>query len=97
MSYDTYNGWTNRETWLVNLWDIANYDIEELEVYRGNEYALSKEIENRVDEIIEMSDQDGTLSSGFVGDLLGGALARIDYYDIASTLLRDLPDEDEEY
>ena len=31
-----YNGWTNRETWLVNLWlgnDMSGYDFVTLPIY----------------------------------------------------------------
>lgn len=85
----TYNGWTNRETWLVGLWDITDYDTEDLAAYRGNPYGLASEIESHVDEVVEFS---GAEASGFVGDLLSGALARINYYELAETLLADLPD-----
>jgi hypothetical protein len=84
---EKYNGWTNRETWLANVWGFAEYDTDELEAYRDNPYALSKELESRVEEMLPEVD-------GFVSDLLSGALARIDYYELADTMLADLPDEE---
>ena len=36
----TYNGWRNRETWLVNLWfnPVTKSDIDYLEEYLEDEY-----------------------------------------------------------
>lgn len=85
---EKYNGWTNRETWLVSLWGFTEYDTDELEAYRDNPYTLSKELESRVGECVPDD------LTGFVSDLLGGALARIDYYELAETMLSDLPDNE---
>lgn len=84
---EKYNGWANRETWLVNVWGLTEYDTDELAVYRGNPYGLSKELEARVEELLPDAD-------GFFGDILSGALARINYYELADTMLSDLPEED---
>lgn len=86
---EKYNGWTNRETWLVNVWGFTDYDTDELEVYRGNPYALGKDIEARIEEFIPEL-------GGIMGDMLSGALARVDYYDLAETLLQDLPDSEDD-
>ena len=70
---NTYNGWTNRETWLVNLW-------------LGDEFAMLQEdgeeitadyIESVVDEMVENAGLNGLLS-----DLL--SISGINYDEIAS-------------
>jgi len=72
----SYNGWTNKETWLVNLWlgDSLTMDQES-----GTEITASY-IEQFVDDIIADS---GARGSGFVGDMLNCALGEIDYQEIA--------------
>lgn len=67
-----YNGWTNYETWLVNLWHgeslatITDLTAEQAEAY--------------VEETLEMA-----CDSGFEGDLLRGALSIVNWHEIADT------------
>ena len=71
-----YNGWTNKETWLVNLWlgDMLQSDVED-----GQEIS-AEFIEMLVDEMAsELSE-----TSGFITDLLNCALGEINYHEIAS-------------
>jgi hypothetical protein len=91
---DGYNGWSNRETWLANLLiandgyaggadEVDRMAREALEDADGDRddatYNLSKQIEAAID-----SDYEQTVkASGLFDDLLGGALARIDWYEIA--------------
>jgi hypothetical protein len=78
-----YNGWKNRETWLVNLWlgddEYLKEQVNSLEL--GDAVKL---IEHHVDEIVEHYNV-----SGFVGDLMSGAVARIDFYDIVKAWKED--------
>jgi len=72
----SYNGWSNKETWLVNLWigDSLQAQLEDgLEI--SAEY-----IEELVDEIASESIN----SSGFITDMLNCALGEINYREIAS-------------
>ena len=44
MSEETYNGWTNRETWALNLWLTADHGLYEMtreQVYNARELAIS--------------------------------------------------------
>lgn len=73
-----YNGWKNKETWLVNVWlgDIlALYEDEGVEVNEEN-------IEELVDNILE-TELNG-MESGFIRDLLNCSLGEIDYRELAS-------------
>lgn len=83
MPEDTYNGWTNRETWLVNLW-LTNerylYDCA-----RGCHSA--EEIKDLVEELIE--DAGETTRIGLIADLLNTALARVDWYEIYQNFAKD--------
>lgn len=71
----TYNGWSNRETWLANLW------LDELlvnETTEGNEVTADL-VETLIDEMISATDVD----SGLTYDLLMTAVGRINYREIA--------------
>ena len=71
-----YNGWTNKETWLVNIWldDMLQSYFDE-----GQEISVGF-IEMLVDEMAsELAE-----TSGFITDLLNCSLGEINYHEIAS-------------
>ena len=71
-----YNGWKNKETWLVNLWlgDSLAMDQE-------SGYEITAEyIERILDDIIADS---GSRGNGFVADLLSCVLCEIDFDELA--------------
>lgn len=90
MTDDTYNGWTNRETWLTALWIDNDQHSQYLRdnwvtMARTMEYPTSYVmdcIEGWVDDHIEHSGLDG-----FLLDLLGNG--RINYGEIARNYLED--------
>lgn len=70
-----YNGWTNKETWLVNLWLGDMFQSMQDE----GEQITADLIEQTVDELVDESKN----SSGFVVDLLNCALGEINYDELA--------------
>ena len=75
-----YDGWSNRETWVVNLWFtndecyyeelrsiIKNFDIDE----------QAEEIEQYAHRIIDVNEASMTT------DLLSTSLGRVDWHEIA--------------
>jgi len=73
---DKYNGWTNRETWLIGLWwgDFVD-DTAEQCADMAEFIAVMKEC---VDEANPLGHE-----SNMFADMMSGALARVDWYDIA--------------
>lgn len=76
-----YNGWTNRETWLVNLWltnDECYYD-ELCGIVKNFEttYEQAEELERYVHWIVDKDE------ASMASDLLTASLGRVSWYEIA--------------
>lgn len=85
-----YNGWTNYETWLVNMWfgDVF------ADMQNEGEDTSADSLEAFV---LEMLDSDGQLpETGFAADIMNAALREVDWDDLASHYEAE-EDEDEEY
>jgi hypothetical protein len=83
MTDKTYNGWTNYETWLVNLW-LANaaHDPEVYEAVRSCKTTRdgALEIQAYVDNLMDI---EAMPTEGLFFDLLRGALRAVNWYEIA--------------
>lgn len=76
----SYNGWTNKETWLVNLWlgEVLDMYVQEgVEVTQDN-----------IKELVENSLEQFNLE-GFAADMMNCALGEINYHEIASHYSKD--------
>ncbi len=78
----TYNGWTNRETWTMNLWltnDTAYYDLLEDIVHRpGTNEARAVSLERLLRDMME----DEVQASGMWSDALLMVLTSINWVEI---------------
>ena len=87
-----YNGWTNYETWCVNLWldndGSANYlrDHVAMNEPMGVVEAL-KFIGEYVEELQESLLPD--MPNSMFSDLLGAAISQVNWYEIAEYYLED--------
>ncbi len=97
MENNTYNGWRNRETWLVPLW-WNECPIESIDADTKEEAveALAEQLESLFNELL---DECNIPPVSLIADLLGGATARIDWREIAEHWVDDiqlnLPQSDE--
>lgn len=77
-----YNGWRNRETWLVNLWLSEN--MEDYEFLRSickkpvATWVKAEELEGYYQDLLE----EMYAVPSFWSDILGTALDRVDWYRI---------------
>lgn len=86
---NTYNGWTNKETWLVNLWfesDLYTYLQESgiRDVYDAAEY-LESTVEEFMPEL-----------SGLEADLFNCAFCAINWRELAECYLADIANAEKE-
>ena len=81
----SYNGWSNKETWLVNLW-LGDMFTEDQEA--GTEITADY-IEQLVDEMASAL-LDGPDANGFMTDLLNCALGEIDYHEVSEHFVEEV-------
>lgn len=103
MENKTYNGWTNYETWVVNL--LLSNDENSYRYYQERAEAAYEEAEasedftraeNATFALQKVLDEE--LSEGFAkiempglyADLLGAALKEVNTYEIAKSMIEDL-------
>ena len=72
----SYNGWANKETWLVSLW-LGDYFQQEIEC--GQEIT-SAHVKDTINNMLA----DSPALWGLFSDLLNCALGEIDCHEIAS-------------
>ena len=75
---DKCNGWSNYNTWLVNLWFSEYFDSASED---GCLTDIRDSVEEHVDELI------GTERSGFLGDVIGSFMNHVNWTEIESHYL----------
>lgn len=92
----SYNGWTNRETWLVSLYYGDHFaEVAEGAVAAGLDvYALAHQLEEEFYECESLPEAiEDVEDAGIIFDLLEPALDAIDWFEIAETLYADAVNE----
>lgn len=91
MNTHTYNGWTNRETWLVNLHfgDSTDYINEMAHDVRGDVDEMAEAIKNMVYDFVE----EQTMNI-FINDMMN--LSSVDWQELAEAWLSDYESDDNE-
>lgn len=95
---ETYNGWTNYETWCVNLWigneessqrywsSRARHLLSTVEVVRT--FTRKEEATFALaDELKKQFEEDAPVTTGVWADLQNSALAMVNWYEIAKAML----------
>ena len=93
-----YNGWTNYETWLCNLW-FENFDFSDmLDMFDGveNKVDIRRKIEDYIKEYVEEFVESYLApgdTHGFIHDMLNSSIQEIDFRDIAEHYVDDVASE----
>ena len=85
-----YNGWTNKETWLVNLWymdSMPDYfaDAGQYEVH-------AVDLEESVKYIAEECEALSQLPAGLLSDFINTCWGEVNWYELAESLNETLKD-----
>ncbi len=81
-----YNGWTNYETWLVNLWFSDSYNEYFLEQFREGELLEKVNHDQLRDYVVEGFLDEETPENGLVTDLVNNAMSQVNWRELASML-----------
>lgn len=86
-----YNGWSNYETWRINLEAVDGmtledfgFDVEDLENGDAELWQVSKAIEEFVEEMVL-----GSVPEGIAYSLAANFLNRVDWEEIAEHIIAD--------
>ena len=93
---DTYNGWTNKETWLVNVWLHNDYDLHKYYLGRLNDTygGFISDIIHELQEIVyDIVREDRPETNGLAYDLLQSSLNVINYKELAEHYIDDIKEE----
>lgn len=85
-----YNGWTNKETWLVNLWYV-----DEMSTYfaDADQYEVDAvELEEAVRYIAEECEALSQLPAGLLSDFINTCWAQVNWRELTESLNENLRD-----
>ena len=86
---EKYNGWTNRETWLVGLW--LSEELDDIADICSDEHQFIAAAKDMLDELNPLSGEASIMS-----DLISGAISIINWYEIAGHYSEFWLDDDDE-
>ena len=89
-SNDTYNGWTNYETWNANLWLDNDWQLSErialITADLFSSYEDTNDITHKLSDSIKalFIDDMPELVASFYSDMISASLSEVNFYEIAS-------------
>jgi hypothetical protein len=97
---EKYNGWTNYETWRVNLEIFDGFNIEDIDGTddaEPNIYEISLQLKDYAEEIVFLDSHiGGKTPSSLMEDYARAFLSDVNWYEIAQHLVNDYILENQE-
>jgi hypothetical protein len=85
-----YNGWTNKETWLVNLWYMDS--MPDYFAGAGQYEVHAIDLEESVKQIAEECKALSELPAGLLSDFIDTCWAEVNWYELTESLNETLKD-----
>ena len=89
-----YNGWKNKETWLVNIWYMDS--MPEYFVDNGQYHVEANELEEAVKYIAEEGEALSQLPAGLLSDFIQTCWGEVDWHSLVDGLNEVLSGMEEE-
>ena len=92
MMAQSYNGWSNYDTWLANLWygeifvDLIREEYGE-EVTYDQEYDVAQSIQYYLDDLVTDELEGAVSRAGYVADVVSAAQREINYRELANSVI----------
>ena len=79
-----YSGWTNKETWLVNLWymDDMPYYFTTIDQY----HAEPNDLEGAVKQVAEECEALSQLPVGLLSDFINTCWSKVNWHELADSI-----------
>jgi hypothetical protein len=86
MSDKTYNGWTNYETWRVNLEIFYNWSVDDLDsLTMGDSYNLAQQLKDYAIDLLALDCNDQSIAFSYALAFLDAA----DFRQIAQAMIEN--------
>ena len=86
----SYNGWANRATWLVALWEYIDYFVDS--AFDSELRPDDIEARDLEDQFRDLVDSD-VPSNGIISDMISGEISSIDWREIADHVREGLEEK----
>ena len=97
MSDKTYNGWSNYETWRINLEIFDGVTLEDLNTVEVDPYNLKDYLQEYAEEIVFLDSHIGNKTpSSLMEDYARAFLSDVNWYEIAEHIIKDHIEENQE-
>ena len=98
---DTYNGWKNKETWLVNVWLNNDYDLykhyistlTEIVEKQSNVLYTNRLVIDELKEIVWEIYREEHREFGLINDLIETSLNNVDWSILAEHYIEEIQEE----
>ena len=97
MTKETYNGWSNYETWRINLEIFDGVTLEDMNTVEVDPYNLKDYLQEYAEEIVFLDSHiGGKTPSSLMEDYARAFLSDVNWYEIAKHIINDHIAENQE-